>query len=118
MPRLLKPCARCPEPVPMGTTLCRSCATEADRDRRPDGNPYTTPGHQRFREAVLTRDPVCVICLSAPATIADHYPIERVDLVGMGADPDEPSRGRGLCKRCHDKHTAKSKPSGWNAPRL
>lgn len=75
---------------------------------------YNTPGHRRFREAVLAREPICVICYAAPSTIADHYPISRRDLIDAGLDPNDPSRGRGLCKTDHDKHTAQAQPGGWN----
>ena len=96
------------------TGKCPKCKAKAARERRPHGNPYTTAGHRTFRRLVLTRDPICVICRAAHSTVADHYPIERVDLVADGLDPNDPQHGRGLCKRCHDKHTARSKPSGWN----
>ena len=109
------PCTRCPTPTPPGVSMCPRCKAEGDRARRPEGNPYNTAGHRTFREAVLTRDPVCVLCLATHATVADHYPHERVDLVAMDMDPNDPAFGRGLCKRCHDRHTAASKPSGWNA---
>ncbi|WP_284294541.1 hypothetical protein [Luteimicrobium album] len=51
--------------------------------------------------------------MSARATVADHYPTERRDLVDMGLDPDDPARGRGLCKPCHDKKTARTMPGGF-----
>ena len=104
----------CPN-LQQGRGKCPACKAKADRARRPHGNPYATPGHHAFREAVLARDPICVVCLSARATVADHYPLDRVDLIDQGLDPNDPSRGRGVCKPCHDKHTARSKPSGWNA---
>ena len=94
--------------VPAGTGRCPT------HTRRRDGNPYSTPGHQAFREAVLARDPICVLCLRVRATVADHYPDERRDLVAQGLDPNDPARGRGLCKSCHDKHTAATSPGGWN----
>lgn len=107
-----------------GTGRCPRCAADADKARRPNGNPYTTPGHHRFREAVLARHPRCVcttctqhamrIC-GAEATVADHYPDERRDLVIAGLDPNDPKRGRGLCKGCHDRHTARTSPGGWNS---
>jgi len=98
-----------------GTGKCPTCRAKVDRDRRPDGNPYATPGHRTFREHVLARDPVCVLCLARPSTVADHYPTERRDLVTQGLDPDDPDRGRGLCKPCHDRHTARTSPGGWHA---
>lgn len=97
-----------------GTGKCDACRAGADKARRPDGNPYRTPGHRRFRRAVLDRDPVCVLCHIAFATVADHYPTERRDLVSAGLDPNDPQYGRGLCKTCHDKHTAATSPGGWN----
>ncbi|GMA26185.1 restriction endonuclease [Luteimicrobium album] len=96
-----------------GRGRCPKCTAEADKARRPNGNPYSTSGHRRFREAVLARDPICVLCMSARATVADHYPTERRDLVDMGLDPDDPARGRGLCKPCHDKKTARTMPGGF-----
>lgn len=108
-----------------GVGKCPDCKAKADKQRRPQGNPYRTPGHRlRFREGVLARNPRCVCTDTGHghdgmcgqlATIADHYPIERVDLVTQGADPDDPKHGRGLCKTCHDKHTAATSPGGWNA---
>lgn len=97
-----------------GRGMCPSCRARADKIRRPHGNPYNTRGHQTFREAVLTRDPICVLCRKAQATVADHYPLDRVDLIEQGLDPNDPKHGRGLCKRCHDQHTAHTKPAGWN----
>ena len=96
-----------------GRGQCPTCRTQADKARRPHGNPYGTKGHQAFRETVLTRDPICVLCRTAQSTIADHYPIERVDLIELGLNPNDPQRGRGLCKPCHDRHTARTKPAGW-----
>ncbi|NDK31192.1 holin [Nesterenkonia sp. Hz 6-5] len=87
---------------------CGDCKARADRARRPDGNPYTTTGHHRFRDEVLARDPICTLCRAARSTVADHYPMERVDLIANALDPNDPSHGRGLCKLCHDKHTAKT----------
>jgi 5-methylcytosine-specific restriction enzyme A len=103
----------CPE-LHQGQGRCPSCTNQADRNRRPDGNPYNTAGHQRFRSAVLARDPICVLCDIAISTVADHHPLERRELVTRGLNPDDPDRGRGVCKRCHDRHTAESNPAGWN----
>lgn len=92
-----------------GAGRCPRCRAEADRRRRPNGSPYSTRGHRiDFREQVLTNDPICVVCMSARSTVADHYPLDRVDLVERGMDPNDPAHGRGLCKPCHDSHTAKS----------
>lgn len=106
-----------------GAGRCPPCKAQAEQDRRPDGNPYRTPGHQRFREHVLARNPRCVctgecgrhdgVC-GAIATVADHHPLERRDLVAAGLDPNDPQRGRGVCKPCHDAKTARTSPGGWN----
>ncbi len=124
MPRGWSPCSRCPDIAPPGRSACDMCRAEADRARRPAGNPYSTKGHRRFREDVLARDPRCVctgecgahvgLC-AAVSTVADHYPVERVDLLAMSQDPDDPDRGRGVCAPCHDRKTARTKPAGWAA---
>ncbi|PXA72377.1 hypothetical protein CTB96_02785 [Cryobacterium arcticum] len=57
----------------------------------------------------------CVLCTVARSTVADHYPLTRRELLASHADPDDPARGRGLCARCHNKHTAASSPGGWAA---
>jgi 5-methylcytosine-specific restriction protein A len=66
---------------------------------------------------VLRRDPICVVCKTAPATVADHHPVSRRELVAMKvSDPDAPSRLRGLCASCHSRETANSpdQAGGWN----
>lgn len=76
---------------------------------------YNTKGHRiTFRLAVLRRDPICVICGVKQATVADHYPRSRVELIDLGLDPNDPQYGRGLDKQCHDRETARNQPSGWN----
>ena len=114
----MKPCstAGCPELVEHGTSRCEDCAAQADRRRgTATERGYNSRGHHRFRRKVLERDPICVIdgCM-APATIADHWPVSRRDLVAKGLDPNDPSRGRGLCVRCHGRETAVHQPGGWN----
>ena len=105
------------------------CATSA-------GKPRTSAAlaaaiHRLARARVLARDPRCVcpgdgpdgcgrhhgLC-GAPSTIADHWPLERVELIEAGLDPNDPARMRGLCKRCHDSKTARTKPSGFNGRSL
>lgn len=118
MPRARRVCSTpgCAALTEPGRSRCTSCTAAADRQRRPDGNPYASTAHRRgFRLAVLDRDPICVLCRLRLATIADHWPIERRDLVAAGLDPDDPERGRGLCKPCHDRSTATRTPGGWAA---
>lgn len=103
----------CPELTKGGR--CATHRTEADRARGTAAQRgYNSGGHRRFRAAILKRDPVCVACEHQPATVADHHPISRRDLLTAGLDPDDPARGRGLCKPCHDRETAQHQPGGWN----
>lgn len=116
MARARKPCSTptCPALVPPGTARCPDCRRAADKARgTATERGYTTAGHRLFREQVLARNPVCVLCLAAPATVADHWPLSRRDLQDQGLNPNDPTRGRGLCKRCHDRETARHQPGGW-----
>lgn len=94
---------------------CTEHRRTADQARRADGNPYSSVGHLRFRYVVLAMNPICVLCRTARATVADHYPLSRRELIRRGLDPNDPQHGRGLCKRCHDTETAQHQPGGWNA---
>lgn len=105
----------CPTLFEGNSGRCPTHAREADRARgtsRDRG--YNTPGHRAFRTAVLTRDPVCVLCRKAFSTVADHYPRSRRELIDLGLNPNDPAHGRGLCKPCHDRETAQHQPGGWN----
>ena len=67
------------------------------------------------RRAVLRRDPICVVCKQQFATVADHWPTSRRELIAQGvSDPDAPSRLRALCAPCHGSETAREQPGGWN----
>jgi 5-methylcytosine-specific restriction protein A len=117
MPKAWKVCAtpQCPELVPADQSRCDDCTIEADKRRgTASERGYTSAGHKRFRKRVLQRDPICVVCRLKPSTVADHHPLSRRDLVAQGLDPDDPDRGRGVCKRCHDSETAAHQPGGWN----
>jgi 5-methylcytosine-specific restriction enzyme A len=105
----------CPEYTNRGGR-CEDHRREAEQRR---GNArargYGTEHERRFRAAVLARDPQCVLCRSAPSRHADHWPLDRRDLVARGLDPNDPARGRGLCGPCHSSETAREQPGGWNA---
>lgn len=112
----LKPCSTpgCPTLVPKGRSRCDTCTTTADKARGTAAQRgYTSRGHRTFRDAVLARDPICKLCYRRPSTVADHYPLSRRELVDAGLNPNDPTRGRGLCKPCHDTETAKHQPGGW-----
>ena len=111
-----------------GAGTCPTCRAQGDRARRPNGNPYASAGHRAFRRAVLQRDPLCVCtgecghhdtpCL-APSVVADHWPIERGDLLELGFRSRVPalSRPGDHAQRVLDNllrdHQPKPKPSRW-----
>lgn len=114
MARAARTCARCPAIVTNGS-VCQRCQRASDRARGTSTERgYNSAGHARFRAAVLARDPVCVLCHKTWANTADHWPVSRRELIAQHLDPDNPTRGRGLCKRCHDRETATNQPGGWN----
>lgn len=130
MPRAWKVCtgpgpdgSGCTEAVPTGR--CPACVARAEQARgtaRERG--YDRRHDRRFRRKVLLKNPLCVCtdpghghgdeCLR-PSRHADHWPRDRRALVAAGLDPNDPDYGRGLCGRCHGKHTATEQPGGWNA---
>lgn len=97
---------------------CAKCRREADQAR---GNRhergYGYDHETRFRAGTLAKDPVCVLCRSAPSTVADHHPLDRRELVARDMDPNDPAHGRGLCASCHGKATQANlgQRGGWNA---
>lgn len=112
MPTRAKKCAApgCGIPAEPGESRCplhrgaqrrRSDLIRGNSDRRGYG-----ADHRRFRDAVLARDPFCVLCGINRATVADHYPHSRKVLVAEGLDPNDPFYGRGLCHDCDRLQTA------------
>jgi 5-methylcytosine-specific restriction protein A len=101
---------------------CADCARAADRARgTASQRGYRGRGHtRRFRLGVLHRDRLCVLHLEqglpVPATVADHWPRSRRELLELGLDPNDPAHGRGLCTACHNRETAAHQPGGWNTP--
>ena len=94
---------------------CPTHTTQADKRRgTATQRGYTGKGHQQFRNAVLQRDPICVLCHLAFSTVADHYPHSKRDLDAMGLNSNDPQYGRGLCATCHSVETAQHQPGGWN----
>jgi len=70
----------------------------------------------QIRTAFLVTHPWCVLCKRA-ATVADHHPVSRRDLVAAGVpDPDAPHWLRPLCASCHNRSTARHQGGGWNRP--
>ena len=54
--------------------------------------------HRRWRQLILARDPICMVCHVKQSTEADH-----IDGNNKNLDMDN---GQGLCKRCHSQKTA------------
>lgn len=115
--RAPRACATCGTVVGAGQPcpVCALARRAADnRARTPQNAPYKTTAHtRRFRQGVLRRDPLCVLC-GAVATVADHWPKTRRQLLADGDDPNDPDHGRGLCWSCHSRQTAAATPGGWN----
>lgn len=118
MPRARRVCSTpgCPQITNGGR--CSTCRARADRERGTAAERGYSGDHvTRFRTGVLERDPVCVHpdgCTD-PATVADHWPRSRRELVALGLDPNDPKHGRGLCTRHHGIETAKHQPGGFLA---
>jgi 5-methylcytosine-specific restriction protein A len=98
---------------------CDDCATIAERQRgSSSARGYGKRHRDRFRRAVIERDICCVLCIThgqwTLATVADHWPLSRRELVERGMDADDPDHGRGLCHDCHSKETAINQPGGFN----
>lgn len=127
MPRAMHPCPTpgCATPTPARQGRCPKHRAESDRRRgtareRGYGKAHTN----RFRPGVLRRDPQCQCTPDHPAhhgqpcpqpsTVADHWPKDRHQLVAEGADPNDPTHGRGLCAPCHSWQTTQHQPGGWN----
>lgn len=102
-----KPCTKCGKVV-YRNGLCPVHYKQADARRGSSKDRGYDKRHEyQFRRPILERDPICCVCNDRPSVVADHYPIDRVDLVKAGENPNDPRHGRGLCKRCHDQHTAR-----------
>ncbi|TDD88367.1 holin [Actinomadura rubrisoli] len=116
MAKGLKVCSTpgCPTLVAQGR--CEPCKAKAEKRRGTSAQRgYGRRHRDRFRKGVLDKNPVCVICRNAPSTVADHYPLDRRQLVAKSLDPDDPIYGRGLCAPCDSAQTALRQPGGWNA---
>lgn len=121
-----RPRAPCTTPGCYNTTpgggRCDECRTRkrADSDRlrgTPAERGYDDHWHTVIRPAYLTRHPRCALCGRA-ATIPDHHPRSRRQLVAAGVtDPDADRHLRPLCDTCHRTETARNQPGGWHRAR-
>jgi 5-methylcytosine-specific restriction protein A len=98
-------------PMTFGQLRRRSCGLKAFRayDKlRPNS---AARGYGRrwreYRKSFLMSNPLCASCLSAgltvPATVIDHIVPHRGDMRLFW----DKSNHQALCKRCHDRKTAK-----------
>lgn len=72
---------------------------------------------RRRRASFLARHPRCIDC-GAKATVPDHDPYSRRDLVAAGvADPDADEFMQPRCTPCHNTRTAATTPGGWHRRR-
>jgi 5-methylcytosine-specific restriction protein A len=120
--RPLRPCTTpgCPGRTPDGR--CPACRDTRQTNPRLRAEKTAERGYdapwRRRRLDYLTDHPVCALCHRA-ATIADHHPISRRDLVARGdPDPDAPHHLRPLCRTCHDRATGRHQPGGWRRETL
>lgn len=103
----------CPNLVTSGR--CTTCTTTAEQARGSAAARGYDARWTRRRAAYLRRHPICVLD-GAIATVADHYPDSRRDLVTRGVpNPDADHRLRALCAPCHGRETAQHQPGGWHA---
>lgn len=118
MPKALRVCSvpGCPQLCDGGKCDQHKRAAEAARGTAAQRG-YSGKAWRAARRAVLRRDRVCVLCHVAEATVSDHWPDSRRELLAMGvSDPDAPGRMRGLCASCHSRETANTpdQQGGWN----
>jgi 5-methylcytosine-specific restriction protein A len=108
--KAMRPCVRngCGKKAlpKLGTCRAHTQQVRAHSDRKREGTrgSYSHKAWRECRAVVLDVNPWCVLC-GHLATVADHHPIKRRDLVAQGLDPNDPDRCRSLCKPCHDRHT-------------
>lgn len=88
---------------------------EHTRERRRSSDPEAGVRAARYgrrwrsgpRVVVLARDPLCTHCGLAASEVADHWPVERVDLLAAGIpDPDDPAYLVGACRPCANSRAA------------
>lgn len=120
MPRALKVCSTVGCPTLTAVGRCDACRAKAEQARGTRTQRGYTNAWLRISERYLARHPLCVVrrpgC-TLVATVSDHYPVSRRDLVAQGVrDPDADHRLRPVCAQCHGRETAVYQPGGWHRP--
>lgn len=123
--RGLKVCATpgCPDFAAPKRSYCAPCERRYDATRRqatdaarpsPAERGYGTAWRDR-RARFLAANPVCADCGGA-ATVADHAPVTRAELVRRGdPDPDAAHHLQPRCASCHGRKTVRD-DGGWGRP--
>lgn len=98
----------CPVILTDGSTRCGAHARRRSPDTRPTASARGYDARwRRVRAQFLKLHPVCALC-PAQATVADHHPVERRDLLAAGEPhPDAHHHLRGLCSSCHGRKSAR-----------
>lgn len=90
-------CHRCGRPTAEADGVCPTCKARVS----PQSSPYWESEWKRRSVSFLRKHTKCALCGSR-ATVADHYPDTRRELLARGvADPDTEDRLRPLCASCH-----------------
>ena len=115
--RPLKPCTVPGCPGRAETGRCARCRAARQHNPRLRVETAAQRGYdaawRRRRTDYLDAHPYCALCPRL-ATVPDHYPISRRELIAQGAtDPDADEHLRPLCKPCHDVQTSRRQPGGW-----
>jgi hypothetical protein len=100
-------CHRCSRPTDNGDGVCDECASVL----RPEARVYDQATWRRTSMSFLRRNPWCALCeergMQVKATVADHWPMSRKELIAAGIDdPDQHRFLRPLCKADHNARAA------------
>ena len=92
---------------PPGVRSAAAIKAELDRQRPSAARRGYGPRWRRARAAFLAQHPLCAACRAlgrvVPATVVDHT----VPHGGSAALFWDQAQWQGLCKRCHDRKTAR-----------
>lgn len=110
-------CHRCGKPTDEPTGVCPDCRSASPANERP----YDSAKWKRRSARFLRLHRWCVLCskdgLSTQATIADHWPETRKELLAAGVDdPDLDKYLRPLCTAHHATHGRKTRMRFDNDP--
>lgn len=94
----------------MNVMPCEECRKDYARGNSQE-RPYEEARWRRISRAFLAANKWCVLCselgLSVKATVSDHYPRSRKELLVAGVpDPDDPAFLRPLCTGHHNARAA------------